>query len=640
MSSTTAATANSNKQTVETMGAVGKHRINTTERLAKLRELMKENEVDVLVVPSEDSHYSEYPAHCDERRSFISGFNGSAGCAVVTMDKGYLFTDGRYYFQAEQQMDDNWTLMKWGLPDVPSWQEFLHKNLDGGLKIGIDASIIVADDAASLKTKLSEKKSELVLMTTNLVDQVWGDARPSRPQNPVFYLDEKYSGMSFTDKVEKVREEVKKGKGKALVVTMLDEIAWLFNLRGSDIDFNPVFFAYAVVTPDKVVLFIEKEQLDESARAYLGDAVEIQPYNEIFNYLKQLAQSLDLVGDNKDEGPFILLPTKASKAIADSIAWANPSATFTRSIPSPVADLKAIKNAVELEGFRQSHIRDGGALARYFAWLEEALEQGKTVSEWEGAEVLEGFRKELEGFKGLSFTTISGAGANGAIIHYSPDKEDCAQIKKEEMYLCDSGGQFLDGTTDVTRTWHFGTPRPEEIRAFTRVLQGHISIDTAIFPKGTSGFVIDAFARRALWQDGLDYRHGTGHGVGHFLNVHEGPQGIGVRIALNNTALKPGMTVSNEPGYYEEGKYGIRIENVVLVVEKETPNNFGDKGYLGFENVTMCPIQTKLVDVSLLTPAERKWINEYHAEVWEKVSPSLKNDTRALEWLKRETAAI
>jgi len=249
-------------------------------------------------------------------------------------------------------------------------------------------------------------------------------------------------------------------------------------------------------------------------------------------------------------------------------------------------------------------------------------------------------RRELDLFQGLSFTTISSTGPNGAIIHYSPDPADCAVIQKDQIYLCDSGAQFSDGTTDVTRTWHFGTPTAEEKRAFTRVLQGHIAIDTLIFPKGTSGYIIDSFARRALWQDGLDYRHGTGHGVGHFLNVHEGPQGIGTRIAYNDTVLKAGMTLSNEPGYYADGRFGIRIENIVIVRAAETPNNFGDKGYLGFEHVTMCPMQTKLVARELLTPQELEWLNAYHAETWAKVSPLLQNDERALEWLERECAKI
>ncbi|KAF8970449.1 Creatinase/aminopeptidase [Flammula alnicola] len=616
---------------IATMGAAGQHTVNTTGRLTRLRELMKSKDVGIqaFVVPSEDQHSSEYLAHCDERRAFISGFNGSAGCAIVTLDKAYLFTDGRYFLQAGKQLDQNWTLMKQGLPDVPTWQEFLHKNLEPKTKIGIDPTLITASDAESLNKQLSVKSSELISLPNNLVDAIWKD-RPSRPANKVFCLDEKYSGQSHLDKVTKVREELEKKKAKAIIVTMLDEVAWLFNLRGSDIDFNPVFFSYAVITTDKVILFIESEQLSDSARKYLGEHVEIKPYGAFFDYLKGLAATLDLKGDFK-----ILLGDKASLAVAETLG----QDTYA-IVRSPITDLKAIKNETELEGFRQSHIRDGAALARYFAWLEEQLNNGAEINESQASDKLEKFRSELDLFQGLSFTTISSTGPNGAIIHYSPDPNDCDIIKKDQIYLCDSGGQYLDGTTDVTRTWHFGTPTDEEKRAFTRVLQGHISIDTAIFPAGTTGYIIDSFARRALWQDGLDFRHGTGHGVGHFLNVHEGPHGIGTRIALNNSPLKAGMTVSNEPGYYADGRFGIRIENIVLVREAKTPNNFGDKGYLGFENVTLCPIHKKLVDTSLLTEQEKSWLNSYHAETFEKVSPLLKNDPRALEWLTRECSPL
>ncbi|PPQ70507.1 hypothetical protein CVT24_013277 [Panaeolus cyanescens] len=635
------------------MGAKGQSTVNTTERLAKLRELMKQHEVDAVVVPSEDQHSSEYLAHCDERRAFISGFNGSAGCAIITADQGYLFTDGRYFLQAEKQLDQNWTLMKQGLPDVPTWQEFLHKKLEPKSKIGIDATLIAASDAETLEKELTPKESKLVSLPVNLVDVVWGEDRPARPSNVIKHLDEKYSGQSLVDKLKNVRAELEKKKGKALIVNMLDEVAWLFNLRGSDIDFNPgmsfsllyflimsfssfsllypVFFAYAVVTHDKVILFVEKEQLDEAAQSYLAQAhVEIQPYDAFFGYLKNLPASLNLEGDSK-----IILGERASLAVADALG----KKTFS-IIRSPITDLKAIKNEVELEGFRQCHIRDGVALARYFAWLEEQLANGAVLNESQGADKLEEFRKELDLFQGLSFTTISSTGPNGAIIHYSPDPNDCEIIKQDQIYLCDSGAQFSDGTTDVTRTWHFGTPTAEEKRAFTRVLQGHINIDTAIFPAGTTGFVIDSFARRALWQDGLDYRHGTGHGVGHFLNVHEGPQGLGTRIGYNSAPFKAGMTVSNEPGYYADGKFGIRIENIVLVRNAETPNNFGEKGYLGFEHVTMCPIHKKLVDLELLSADEKKWLNDYHAETWAKVSPLLGHDQRALKWLERECAPL
>ncbi|KAF8217671.1 putative Xaa-Pro aminopeptidase P [Mycena galopus ATCC 62051] len=611
------------------MGA-GTQTVNTSQRLDTLRTLLAQEQVQAFVVPSEDQHSSEYLAECDERRAFISGFNGSAGCAVITGKKAFLFTDGRYFLQAEQQLDKNWTLMKQGLPDVPTWQEFLTKKIDPKSRIGIDSTLISAVDAESLTKGLKSRGSELVSLAKNPVDSVWAADRPHRPASQVFSLDTKYSGESHSDKIKRLREEIAKKDGKAMVVTMLDEVAWLFNLRGADIAYNPVFFAYATITPDQATLFINPSQLDDAARRALGDEVVIQDYTTFFEKLGGLAKELNLNGSQK-----VLLGDKSSLAVAEAVGEGNYVL-----LPSLVAELKAIKNDTELEGFRQSHIRDGAALARYFAWLEEQLASGVELNESQAADQLEKYRSELDLFRGLSFPTISSTGPNGAIIHYSPDPKDCAVIKQDQIYLCDSGAQFFDGTTDVTRTWHFGTPTAEEKRAFTRVLQGHISIDTAVFPTGTTGYILDAFARRALWQDGLDYRHGTGHGVGHYLNVHEGPHGMGVRIAYNTTALKPGMTVSNEPGYYADGSFGIRIENIVLVRKVNTPQNFGDKGYLGFEHVTMCPIQTTLIDKTLFTAEEVRWLNGYHAEILEKVSGLLQNDERALKWLKRECAAI
>jgi len=603
------------------MGAKGAQTVNTTDRLAALRKLMAGHNVDTYVVPSEDQHSSEYPAECDKRRAFISGFNGSAGTAIVTKDRAYLFTDGRYFLQAEQQLDRNWTLMKQGLPDVPTWQEFITKNVTPPARAGIDPELITASDAKTLA-------GVDISYTENLVDPVWGSSRPQRPKNPVFALDVKYAGRAHTEKLGHVRQELEKQKARALVVTMLDEVAWLFNLRGSDIDFNPVFFGYAVVSADSAILFVDPAQIGEEVRSQLGQDVQLRPYTDFIPYLKELGAGLQ-------EGQKVLIGDKSSVAVAEALGY--PYITIARS---PVADLKSLKNPTEVEGFRASHIRDGSALVRYFAWLEEQLNQGVELSESQGADQLEKFRSELDLFKGLSFTTISSTGPNGAIIHYSPDPNDCAIIRKDQIYLCDSGGQYLDGTTDVTRTLHFGTPTAEQRRSFTRVLQGHIAIDTAVFPNGTSGYIIDTWARRYLWRDGLDYRHGTGHGVGHFLNVHEGPQGIGTRIAYNSTPLKPGMTLSNEPGYYADGEYGIRIENVVIVREAQTPNNFGNKGYLGFERVTMTPMGRNLIDVALLSADERAWVDAYHKEVWEKVSPLLEGDARAKAWLHRECAPL
>uniref|UniRef100_A0A0W0EZT0 Creatinase aminopeptidase n=1 Tax=Moniliophthora roreri TaxID=221103 RepID=A0A0W0EZT0_MONRR len=637
--------------------------VQTGPRLTRLRELMQkqENNISVYIVPSEDQHGSEYIADCDERRAFISGFDGSAGCAIITLNEAFMFTDGRYFLQAEQQLDENWKLMKQGLPDIPTWQEFLTSHLKEDSRIGLDPTLITFADSTSISKSLKPRNSSLVSIAENLVDQVWGSERPRRPANSIVHLDLKYSGESHSSKLDRVVAAITEPASakapntntkpldgasptrKVLILTALDEIAWLFNLRGSDITYNPVFFSYAVVyldgTKPRAVLFLQKEGVESMSGLgdILGQEVEIKAYDEIWSYLKTLGEKLrkEVDGQSNESKKVVLVSDKASLAVVETLGE-----DIVINAPSPVAALKAIKNSTELEGFRQSHIRDGVALAKYFAWLEESVAGDKPPTEWEGAEKLEKFRSELDLFKGLSFDTISSTGPNGAIIHYSPNPKDCPVIEQDQIYLCDSGAQFWDGTTDVTRTWHFGNPTDEEKRAATRVLQGHIAIDTAVFPNGTTGFAIDSWARRALWKDGLDYRHGTGHGVGHFLNVHEGPHGIGVRIVYNSTPLKAGMTVTNEPGYYADGKFGVRIENVMLVQETKTPNNFGDKGYLALERVTMCPIQTKLVDTQLLNEEEIQWLNDYHKEVWTKVSPFLKNDEQAFEWLERECRPI
>ncbi|KAG0017896.1 hypothetical protein BGZ80_007802 [Entomortierella chlamydospora] len=540
----------------------------TSDRISKLRELMQSPEynVNAFVIPSEDAHQSEYVAECDERRAYISGFTGSAGLAVVSLDSAALFTDGRYFLQASQQLDSNWTLMKSGLPNVPTWQEYLVKNLPPGSRIGIDPLVFTAADATKLEKELSKSGSSLIPVP-NLVDFIWTN-RPSRPAHKLLTLSTATTGRTHAEKIAQLRQELEKKAVVGCVVSGLDEIAWLFNMRGSDVHCNPVFFAYAIVTQ----VALGKENIVEAR--------------------------------------------------------------------SPVTDAKAIKNNTELEGMRQCHLRDAAAVINYFAWLEDQLSTGSRLDEADGAEQLQKFRAEQKGFVGLSFDTISSTGPNGAIIHYKPEKPTASIIDPKLVYLCDSGGQYLDGTTDITRTLHFQTPTAHEKRCFTRVLQGHIAIDSAIFPDGTTGYSLDILSRRALWTDGLDFRHGTGHGVGAFLNVHEGPHGCGPRPAYNEVALVPGMTLTNEPGYYEDGEFGIRIENVLLVRKAKTEHRFGGKEYYGFEHITFVPIQTKMIERSLLTSAEIDWINRYHAECLEKVEPYLEKGSLGYEWLKREAVPI
>ncbi len=629
--------------------------VDTSQRLAKLRELMKQKKVDVystilshphrlystdtfLVVPSEDSHSSEYIASCDARREYISGFSGSAGCAVVTLEKAALATDGRYFNQAARQLCDEWILLRQGLQDVPTWQEWATEQSQDDKVVGVDATLITAPDAAKLAKKIKEAGGrELQAVEENLIDAVWSSKRPAAPNQPVIALDNIYAGKSVKTKLEELRKELEKKKSSGFVVSMLDEIAWLFNLRGNDIPYNPVFFSYATVTPTAATLYVDESKLDKAVRQHLEDnSVSIQPYGSIFDDAQVLSRSI--VPQNTEDGK---APKIKKFLISNRASWALKAALggekTVDEIRSPICDAKAVKNETELEGMRQCHIRDGAALIEYFAWLENDLVEKKAViDEVQAADKLEKIRSKHKHFVGLSFDTISSTGANAAVIHYKPEPGKCATIDPSKVYLCDSGAQFYDGTTDTTRTLHFGEPTEMEKRAYTLVLKGNIALDTAVFPKGTTGFALDTLARQFLWEEGLDYRHGTGHGVGSFLNVHEGPIGIGTRIQYSEVPLVVGNVISNEPGYYEDGNFGVRIENIILVKEVETSHKFGDKPYLGFEHVTMVPYCRKLIDESLLTRKERHWLNESHADIMAKTQDYFKKDSLEIKYLERE----
>ncbi|KKA29491.1 hypothetical protein TD95_001600 [Thielaviopsis punctulata] len=612
-------------------------KVSTSERLVALRQVMRERQVDIYIVPSEDSHSSEYTADCHARREYISGFTGSAGCAVISMDKAILSTDGRYFNQATKQLDSNWALLKQGIPDVPTWQEWIAEESAGGKVVAVDPTLL--PPAIAQKLNQSIKKSGgtgLTPIRDNLIDLIWGAERPAMPSSPIKVLPEKFAGEDVQSKLTALRKELEKKKLAGFVLSMLDEIAWLFNLRGADISYCPIFFSYAVVTPDAATLYVDKQKLSSDVLPELEKInVTVKPYDSFFEDCEALAPSA-----NKSSAT----PSRRF-AISNKASWALQLALGGKEnveeIRSPVGDAKAIKNKTELEGMRQCHIRDGAALIEYFAWLEhELVVKGSTIDEVTAADKLEALRSKQDMFVGLSFDTISSTGANGAVIHYKPERGNCAVIDPKAIYLCDSGAQYLDGTTDTTRTLHFGTPTDFEKKAYTLVLKGNIALDMAVFPKGTSGFALDGLARQFLWKEGLDYRHGTGHGVGSYLNVHEGPIGIGARVAYAAVPLAPGNVISNEPGYYEDGSFGIRIENIIMVKEVETTHVFGDKPYLGFEHVTMVPYCQKLIDTSLLTDEEKAWINKSHADVYEKMKDRFANDPITLEWLKKETAPL
>ena len=597
------------------------------KRLSDLRKLMKEEKLIAYIIPHQDAHNSEYICATDERIAFISNFDGSAGTCVVTLTQALLWTDGRYFNQATKQLPPDWTLMKDRLPGTPKISDFLAK-LGAGF-VGVDPLLTSVASYTDLSQKVQIRTVE-----KNLIDKIWGHEQPVRSLAPAAELAQKYTGQPRSDKLKLIRAEMVKENVNAMLVCALDEIAWTLNLRGSDIDYNPVFFAFLVVEKEKCVLFIESVKVSAAVAAALAaDGIEIQSYNQFVPYVRTLPQ----------DGKVWIDADTANLAAYQAI----PAGAKKHEATLPIVLFKASKNGTEVNGARACHIRDGAAETKWMHWLFGVMRDPSAYvhhTEVTLADKLEDFRKQMDLFQGLSFGSISSFGPNAAIIHYHAKSNDCAVADPAKIYLIDSGGQYLDGTTDVTRTVHFGTPTPEEKDAFTRVLKGVIQLTMTKFPPGTTGPALDAIARHALWQAGLDYRHGTGHGVGSFLNVHEGPCGISpaifsARSQSLKTPLKPGMILSNEPGYYEDGNFGIRIENLMTVVESATPFILNkEQKMLTFETLTMIPIQKAMIDVELLTDSELVWLNEYHATVLEKLTPYM--DEAELVWLREQCSPV
>uniref|UniRef100_A0A7S4HTA2 Uncharacterized protein n=1 Tax=Vannella robusta TaxID=1487602 RepID=A0A7S4HTA2_9EUKA len=595
-----------------------------------LRDAMRKRSLQAFIIPSSDAHMSEYICEADMQREFISGFTGSNGTAVVTTNKAALWTDGRYFLQASQQLSSDWTLMKSGLPDTPSISKWLLGELSSGSSVGFEGSKNSYGSYKKWKKELSKDKEnhlELISVSPDFFDSCWPD-RPSYPKNPVFVHPLKYSGQPTSEKLANARKEMEKKKAELLVVSALDEIAWLLNIRGSDISYNPVALSYVIVTPEEVFWFIAPHKLSDEVREHLKDLnITYKGYEELFTVLR------DMSGRRVWVDP----------ACSNSAIYQEIPEEFRISDHSPLSIPKAIKNEVEQQGLRDSCLRDSAAIVEYLAWLEHQLKEGAKITEFEGSMKLLEFRQKQDRFVDVSFATISGSGPNGAIIHYHATQDHCSIIDHKNLYLCDSGAQYYDGTTDVTRTVHYLEPTAHEKRCFTRVLQGHIDLASTIFPKGTEGRMLDPIARLPLWKDGLEYRHGTGHGVGSFLNVHEPPTLIsssaGNRGAYFSNPFKPGMTVTIEPGYYEDGAFGIRIENDYLITEAETPNHFEDLPFYTFENLTWVPIQPSLVNSSLLSTVQRKWLNEYNQRCKEKLAPLL-SDELAIDYVTRNTLPI
>mmetsp|Transcript_10864 Transcript_10864/g.16757 ORF Transcript_10864/g.16757 Transcript_10864/m.16757 type:complete len:746 (-) Transcript_10864:76-2313(-) len=656
-----------------TMAEVGDEPVDP--QLVALREHLAKLELDVYLVPSDDPHLSEYVPDAYKRRAFLTNFHGSAGTAVVLPSEAMLWTDSRYFNEASLSLSSHWKLMKSGQPKVPSISKYVaelaldhYQETGKSLRVGMDPYVHSASfvkeledafekSAATLSSDECKNESDKKIGTIdssspNLVDVIWGEDRPPVPTSPFRVHPLEYAGMSVQDKISKIHTEMKTKKATLSVFSTLDDVAYLFNMRAmGDVETCPVGIAYATIEEDahedshvKVTLYCDSKKVQsEDVQQHLKEAgVTIAPYDDIVGDVKAHCEQ-----DEKHNKVWID-KSRANYAICGVI-----SAGQLIDSQNAITPLKACKNAAEMEGMRQAHIVDGAAMANFISWLEHAIvTEGRSVSEVEIDRVLTGERAKQPGFLEVSFPTIAGVASNGAIIHYSA-KEDSELLKYMDIttpILIDSGGQYTYGTTDVTRTWHFGTPTPKFVDAYTRVLKGNIGVDTMVFPENTPGFVLDVFARKALWDNGMDYGHGTGHGVGAALNVHEGPHSISPRWA-NTESLKKGMVVSNEPGYYEDGNFGIRIENLIEISYVKPEHNEAkddddedskstEKKFLKFDKLTMIPIQKSLIDVSLMTEAELDWLDEYHAIVFEKISPLLDAGSPAMEWLVKSCAKI
>ena len=585
--------------------------------LNNLREVMKKENVDYYIIPSGDSHQSEYVPEYYKGRAYVSGFTGSAGTLLVGLEESYLWTDGRYFIQAEKELNGSGIkLMKMNIPGYPSLLEWIRNNVKEGKTLAFDGSTISVNEYKNYK-ELAKKNGFNIKMDKDFLNEIWSD-RPELSKEKIFIHDTKYCGKFTSEKLEEVRAEMTTLEGENYVVTSLDDIAWLFNIRGNDIAYNPVALAYALISDKEAVLYINEEKVtNDDKRTLEAQGVTLKSYNDIYEDIKNVTGSI-IIDGAKVNGKLYSLISEDVKIIENL--------NITTS-------LKAVKNEVEIKNMEVSQVRDGVAMVKFIKWLKENV--GKiNVTEISASDKLEEIRAKGENFKGLSFNTIAGYKDHAAMMHYSATEESQYELNSEGMLLIDSGAQYLDGTTDITRTFILGPITEEEKRDFTLVLKSHIALATTIFLKGTNGCNLDAIARRPLWRYGMDYKCGTGHGVGFFLNVHEGPQGI--RPFGNTIALEPGMILTNEPGVYKENKHGIRTENTLLVTKAFKNDEMGE--FYKFDTISYCPIDLEGIDVSLLDEEEREWLNNYHRTVYEKLSPYLNEEEK--KFLEKETRSI
>ena len=590
-----------------------------SERLIAIRNFMEAAKLDAFIIPSTDAHLSEYPPKRWESRKWISGFTGSAGTAVVTKKRAGVWTDSRYFLQAADELEGTgFDLFKMGQPGTPEMTAWIVEQVGKGGTVGIDGLVYAASDAKALRSALEAKDIRLET-TLDPFAEVWKD-RPEIPGNKVFLLSEEITGESTKSKIERIHDELDRLGADGLIAVTLDAVAWIFNMRGSDVDFNPVAVAYGYVSKKESVLFVDEEKLDGLTKnTLLKQGVKIDDYDRVFSYVANLPENTAVCLTGHKINYKLYQTLSATCRIID--------------VPSPVDLMKAVKNETELNGFRHAMVKDGVALVKFFMWLEKAVPEG-SVTEITVDEKLREFRSQQELFVGESFSTIAGYARNGAVIHYRAQPDTCLEIEPKGLLLIDSGGQYKDGTTDITRTVAVGKLTKQMREDYTNVLKGHIGIATVVYPEGTRGSQLDVLARKALWDNCQTYWHGTGHGIGHFLNVHEGPQNI--RLEENPTVLKVGMVTSNEPGIYHTNEYGIRIENLIVTQEYNKTEDFGT--FYNFETITLCPIDTKPIVKKLLTKKEIKWLNSYHEMVYSKLKKHLNKTEK--EWLKEKTRPI
>ncbi|KAG8448288.1 hypothetical protein GDO86_015400 [Hymenochirus boettgeri] len=603
---------------------------NTSQQLNDLRQQMRHNNINAYIIPATDAHLGEYIADREKRRQWLTGFTGSSGTAVVTLTRAAVFTDSRYWLQAEREMDCSWELQKTLLSSsIVSW---ILEELKAGDVIGFDPFLFSIDDWRSFSNLLQDSGRIFLSMPTNLVDLVWGYQRPSLPNNTIYELKEAFVGNSWQEKVQHIRSQMNHHpqKPSAVLLSALEETAWLFNLRGQDIPYNPFFYSYTLLTLDSVRMFVNQSRITSEVNAYLNTNCSPSSCVQLLDYGKVKDNLIEYLKGNVKVW---IGQTYTSYGIYEVI----PKDKLVADNYSPVLQTKAVKTEKEQKLLKACHMRDAVAVIQYLVWLEKNVPKG-TVDEDNGGKYVDELRAKQLYFKGPSFATISASGLNAALAHYRATNETKRKLTVNEMYLVDSGGQYNDGTTDITRTVHWGTPTVFEKEAYTRVLMGNIELTRLVFPEKTSGRVIEAFARQALWEVGLNYGHGSGHGIGNFFSVHEWPVGF----QNGNIPMTTGMFTSIEPGYYHDGLFGIRIEDIALVVKAKTKHTVGNEVYLTFETVSLVPYDRNLIDTSIMRKVHITYVDNHYKRIRDLVGPELlsQNLHEEYTWLEKNTRPL